>query len=232
MQESYLYLIWKDPVSRRNFTVGKLTRTNVYLFSYLEEAETAKGYGWNYLDAFPDNREYRSNVMFPAFSSRLPDRKRRDIKDILRKYQLDEYDEFNLLKKSGARLPIDTYEFIDPIFPEDETIQRDFFVMGIRHQTACKGSDCDQLPNIEIGEHLSFSAEPDNLYDKHALRVVTDKGEHLGYVPRYYNTEILRRLDGGKSYSCVVLEINKDGDCSECVKVRLNIPSVDDQGLI
>ncbi len=229
MQESYLYLIWKDPVSRRNFTVGRLVHTSeCFVFSYLEDAEAAKEFGWEYLSAFPDNREYKSSVMFPAFSSRLPDRKRRDINAILKKYQLDQYDEFNLLKKSGARLPIDTYEFIDPIFPEDETIQRDFFIMGIRHKAACMGEDCEQLPDVKIGDWLSFVPEPENPNDKNAIRIVTKNGEHLGYVPRYYNTEILRRLDGGKSYSCIILEINKDESCSECIKVRLNIPSIDE----
>ena len=227
MQESYLYLIWKDPTTRRNFTVGKLTHGKQYSFSYLEEAETAKEYGWEYLKAFPEDKAYTSDVLFPTFSSRLPDRKRRDMNSILKKYQLNKYDEFELLKKSGARLPIDTYEFIDPIIPEDETIQRDFFIMGIRHQTACRGEDCDSLPDIKINERLFFEREPGNAYDKSAIRVVTIKKEHLGYVPRYFNAEILRRLDGNQSYSCIVLEINKDTDCSECVKVRLNIPSVD-----
>ena len=36
----------------------------------------------------------------PAFASRLPDPKRRDIDKILKKYNMSEYDQFTLLKKA------------------------------------------------------------------------------------------------------------------------------------
>ena len=41
--------------------------------------------------------------------------KRRDIKEILEKYEMTEYDPYELLKRNGGRLPIDNYEFICPI---------------------------------------------------------------------------------------------------------------------
>ena len=105
----------------------------------------AEDHGWSKLEAFPEMKEYKSKVMFPAFASRLPDRKRRDMKRILRKYGLEEFDEFELLKKSGARLPIDTYEFINPIFPDDETVLRDFYVMAIPYSAESTVVNCDQL---------------------------------------------------------------------------------------
>ena len=48
------------------------------------------------------------------FSSRLPNPKRRDMDKILEKYGLAQYDGYELLRKNGGRLPIDTYEFICP----------------------------------------------------------------------------------------------------------------------
>lgn len=33
-------------------------------------------------------------------------------KEILKTYGMTEYDEFELLKRSGAKLPIDNYEFV------------------------------------------------------------------------------------------------------------------------
>ena len=60
------------------------------------------------------------DILFPVFWSRLPDRKRRGIEKILEKYGLDEYDDYKLLKRSGARLPIDNLEFIDPILSEED----------------------------------------------------------------------------------------------------------------
>ena len=46
---------------------------------------------------------------------------------ILNKYNMDEYDAYTLLQRGGARLPIDSLEFIDPIL-ENETgdIKRKF----------------------------------------------------------------------------------------------------------
>lgn len=224
----FLYLIWKDPNTRRNFTVGKLVRGEKYQFEYCEEYVEAKKCGWRELGAFPEEKVYESVNLFPVFSSRLPDPKRRDIQKILEKYGLTSYDEYELLKRSGARLPIDTYEFIDPIFPEDENIQRDFFIMGIRHSTPCEGKNCTLLPSISVGDILVLTPEPENKNDPGAICVETQKNEKLGYIPRYYNRGILERLAKGLSYSCHISEINLSNKCSECVKVRLNIPSADE----
>ena len=221
---NYLLLIWKDPSSRRNYTVGKLTRGDKFYFEYFGEYELAKKAGWRELEAFPDNRVYANTELFLPFSSRLPDKKRRDIKVILEKYDLLVYDEFELLRKSGARLPIDSYEFVDPIFPEDKTIKREFFIMGIRHVADCEGKNCPNLPNVSIGDQLVFVEEPENENDKYAIRVETANGESLGYVPRYYNQSVLERLKKQSTYSCEVIDINQNGPCAECIKVRLRIP--------
>lgn len=221
---NYLLLIWKDPKSRRNYTVGKLTRSDKYYFEYCEEYKEAEDAGWRELEAFPDDRVYENTELFLPFSSRLPDKKRRDIKAILNKYELASYDEFELLRKSGARLPIDTYEFIDPIFPEDKTVKREFFIMGIRHVADCEGKNCPNLPPVAVGDNLLFVEEPENENDPYAIRVETVGGDPLGYVPRYYNRSVLDRLKKQSSYSCEVIDINQNGPCAECVKVRLRIP--------
>lgn len=223
--DNYLYLVWKDPQTRRNFTIGKLSRNQKYKFEYCEATTEAEEAGWKKLEAFPEPKIYESDTLFPVFSSRLPDRKRRDIEKILEKYNLTEFDEFELLRKSGARLPIDTYEFIDPIFPEAETIERDFFVMGIRHHAACSGKDCSLLPAVVPGDLLKLKEEPENCVDPFAIRVLTNQEEHLGYVPRYYNQAIGERIKKGMTYTCRVLEVHPANSCSECVKVRINMPS-------
>lgn len=223
-QDNYLLLIWKDPETRRNFSVGKLTKSTKYTFEYCSEYTHAETYGWSKLDAFPDDKVYESETLFPIFASRLPDKKRRDINRILEKYELVEFDEFELLRKSEARLPIDTYSFIDPIFSDEQTIQRDFFIMGVRHHAPCEGKDCSLLPNISIGDELIFEKEPENEFDVNAIKVQTYDDEVLGYVPRYYNKAILERLNKNMTYSCKIIDINLSQGCSECIKVRLNMP--------
>lgn len=222
---NYLLLIWKDPETRRNYTVGKLTRGDFFTFQYYGEAENAEEAGWKLLGAFPTYQEYRSNTMFPVFSSRLPDKKRRDIQNILEKYGLMEYDEFELLRRSGARLPIDTYEFIDPILPDDKEVTREFYITGIRYHSACQGSDCGALPGVKVGDMLLLEEEPENAYDPMAIRVLTQEKDVLGYVPRYYNKAILARLHDGMGYSCKITEVNANmRNCSECLKARLTMP--------
>ena len=222
---NYLLLIWKDPETRRNYTVGKLTRGDFFTFQYYGEAENAEEAGWKLLGAFPTYQEYRSNTMFPVFSSRLPDKKRRDIQNILEKYGLMEYDEFELLRRSGARLPIDTYEFIDPILPDGKEVEREFYITGIRYHSACQGSDCGALPGVKVGDMLLLEEEPENAYDPMAIRVLTQEKEVLGYVPRYYNKAILARLHDGMGYSCKITEVNANmRNCSECLKARLTMP--------
>ena len=222
---NYLLLIWKDPETRRNYTVGKLTRGDFFTFQYYGEAENAEEAGWKLLGAFPTYQEYRSKTMFPVFSSRLPDKKRRDIQNILEKYGLMEYDEFELLRRSGARLPIDTYEFIDPIPPDDKEVEREFYITGIRYHSACQGSDCGALPGVKVGDILLLEEEPENAYDPMAIRVLTQERDVLGYVPRYYNKAILARLHDGMGYSCKITEVNANmRNCSECLKARLTMP--------
>lgn len=225
-KSDFLYLIWKDPKTRRNFTVGKLTREENFRFQYYEEYKDAEKYGWSKLEAFPEDKTYESEVLFPVFSSRLPDPKRRDIKKILEKYGLARYDAYELLKNNGGRLPIDTYEFIRPISPDDEIVRRDFFIMGIRHLASCKGKDCTLLPQINVGDFLQLNPEPENSHDLFAIQVRTNLGEALGYIPRYYSRAILERISKGLTYSCRVVEINRCDNCSECVRVRLDIPGI------
>ena len=99
-------------MSGRKYIIGKLIHGSMYKFEYSEEDGTM-GVDWQPLVAFPERRVYESEILFPVFSSRIPDRKRRDIQKILDKYGLKEFDEFELLRKSGGHLPIDTYEFLD-----------------------------------------------------------------------------------------------------------------------
>ena len=65
-----------------------------------------------YLIPFPNvNATYENNKLFPCFATRLPDKRRPEIRKILDTYGLKEYDEYELLKASGAKLPTDWYEF-------------------------------------------------------------------------------------------------------------------------
>ncbi len=112
-EKDYVYLIRKEPKTRKNFIIAKLSKNRKYEFEYSEDIEEALKVGFVPLIAFNDiKKKYTSDRLFASFSSRVPDRRRKDIKKILEKYGMDEYDEYKLLKLSGGRLPIDSLEFI------------------------------------------------------------------------------------------------------------------------
>ncbi len=223
--KDYLYLIWKEPDSRRNYVVGQLTKNGQYEFCYGYEVQKAIEKGFELLISFEDiNKTYKSDTLFPTFSSRLPDRKRRGIERILSKYGLDVFDDYKLLKRSGARLPIDTLEFIDPILDTyDGEIERVFHIAGIRHYIGCEGENCEEALQLTKGDKLRLKPEPSNPYDKNAIKILDEDDKHIGYLPRYYCESVLEYLKKGSKYTCTVLEMNKDSKCNECVKVKFEI---------
>lgn len=226
----FIYVLWQDLKSRNNFTIGTLTRNGHYQFKYGIELEKAKQHGFMPLVSFPDFDEvYQDERLFPAFACRLPDAKRRDIAAILHKYGLTEFDEFELLKKSGAKLPTDTLSFADPIFDDEGTVIRTFYIAGVRHYLACKGEDCSLAPGFTGGTELQLCLEPDNAYDENAVQIKTAKGDILlGYVPRCYSEAVSKRLKRGMSYTCRIMEHNCGQLCGECLKVQLQMPAAQD----
>ena len=70
-----------------------------------------------------------------------------------------------------------------------------------------------------------LNPEPQNKYDRYAIQIVTKDKKLLGYVPRYYSEQIFNILISGTSYFCKVIEVNGEGVCAECIKVRLKIPN-------
>lgn len=217
----YILLIWKDPQKRRNYTVGELSINGNYEFKYGYEIEEAIENGFERIIPFDDlDKVYKRDILFPAFTSRLPDKKRRGIEEILKKYNLKEYDEYKLLKRSGAKLPIDNLEFIDPILENDKKFKREFYIQGLRYYCNCEGEDCNENMEIELNKILELKLEPDNEYDKNAIMIMNNN-KCIGYVPRYYNEPIKKQLEKGLNCSCKVIEINKNEKCEECIKVEI-----------
>ena len=216
-----LYLIWKEPHSRRHYVVGELEKNGGYTFRYCQEVKAATENGFSPLVSFPDwDKIYTSDTLFSAFSSRLPDKKRKDIPQILSKYGLEEYDAYLLLKKGGAKLPIDTLEFIDPILDLERPLQRNFYIAGVRYYLGCEGEDCVKAVHVAVGDQVVLRWERDNQYDGNAVQVLDEKGILLGYIPRYYS-EGVRKLLETKHVTCTVSHVDKNKQCNECIKLTL-----------
>lgn len=115
MNKDIVYLVWTNTRNGKKFKIGELYKEKEkYYFKYIiDTVKKAINEGFSLLVAFPQlDVIYENPQLFAAFSSRLPDKRRPEIKEILATYGMTEYDEFELLKRSGAKLPTDHYEFV------------------------------------------------------------------------------------------------------------------------
>lgn len=115
MEKDVVYLVWTNQESKKQYRVAELYKENgKFYFKYiLDNIKEAEKDGFTLLISFPSvNAVYENPQLFAVFSARLPDSTRPEIKEILDTYDMTEYDEFELLKRSGAKLPTDNYEFV------------------------------------------------------------------------------------------------------------------------
>ena len=221
----YIYLIWKDYKTRQRYIVGELSKNGKYEFKYrVKDVENAIQKGFEPLIAFPSiNEIYENYDIFPAFSSRLPDKRRKDVKEILAKYKLEKYDAFELLKKSGGKLPTDSLEFIDPIFLDETNIEREFYIAGVRHHDYCNGKNKNINFEVEINENLILEKDSKNKHDKFAVKVMNKENKVLGFIPIFFSKEISKAIDNSRKIICIVINKECDNTCEECIKVKLTI---------
>lgn len=198
--ENSLWLVWKQPNSRKRYVVGELTYDQKkYTFKYLKEyLEEAKENGFYNFPGFDDlEKEYECEELFQNILSRLPNKTRPDYLEILNFYDLDSTStKMEILKNTRGRLLTDNYEFV-PVFNKQKL---EFEVAGTTHCV-----DFEKYRNmLEINENLILEKEPNNKYDKYAIKIMfrTCKGTyHLGYVPRYYTKQLTELLDKNIKYS-------------------------------
>lgn len=221
----YIYLVWKDYKGRKRYIIGELSKNGKYEFKYrASDVDVAIRNGFEPLIAFPDIEEvYSSYDVFPAFSSRLPDKRRKDIKEILGRYKLESYDAFELLKKSGGKLPTDSLEFIDPIFLDEMNIVREFYVAGVRHCDYCNEVNKNIHINLNINEELKLEQEYDNNHDKFAVKIMNKENKLIGYVPVFYSEAINEAIRSNRDIGCIVINKECSDSCEECIKVRITI---------
>lgn len=221
----YIYLIWKDYKTRQRYIIGELSKNGKYEFKYrLEDVDNAIQKGFESLIAFPNiNEVYENYDIFPAFSSRLPDKRRKDAKEILAKYKLEKYDAFELLKKSGGKLPTDSLEFIDPIFLDETNIEREFYIAGVKYYDYCNEKDKYINFKLEINESLILKKDINNKNDMYAVKVMNKENKVLGFIPNFFSKAVSEAINNSRQITCNVITKECSETCEECVKVKLTI---------
>lgn len=221
-----MWLIWKHPETRRRYKIGTLVYdNNIYTFNYVEpELNDAKKAGFRYFPGFDDvNETYISKELFANIETRLPNTARADYLEILNSYNLEkDSTKLEILRATKGRLITDNYEFV----PAFDLSKIEFDVAGTRH--CCDVKECKKL--ININDKLLLELDPENKYDKYAIKVIYNKDGkkyHLGYVPRYYSKDLAVLLEKRIEYSAMIQSLNfeseiNDEDINVFVKLIFN----------
>ena len=149
-----------------------------------------------------------------------------NINKILKRYGLEQYDSYELLKRGGAKLPIDNLQFIDPILNFSQEFKKSFYLAGVRHYLGCNGDNCCEAVKIVPGEEIKFVWEADNLYDKNAVQVYDQREKLIGYVPRYYAEAFAAFIKEKRVKKGKILCVDKNRNCDECIKIEVSVAGV------
>lgn len=204
-----LLLIWKDPISRQRYVIGRLTNYDAYYqFEYVNpQLDDAIKNGFTYYPGFQDlEKVYKSEDLFDNILTRLPNKSRNDYLEIMNSYNLSANSgDFEILKKTKGRLLTDDYEFVLDFNPN----KIEFDIAGTRYSKdiqKCKDK-------LHVNDRLYLESEPDNEKDLNAIKVIFKYVKNsyvLGYVPRYYSEQLKKYLDEGVNYSAMIQNINFD----------------------
>ena len=112
----YLYLKWIEPETKKKYIIGALyKRQEKYYFKLKKgynKIQKQKGIPTNMILFDDENKIYESKQLFSIFKVRLPDIKqytKEGLKELLEEYNLERYDEFEMLKKTKGRLKKDNF---------------------------------------------------------------------------------------------------------------------------
>lgn len=209
-----LWLIWKEPISRRRYKIGKIQKDkNGYKFNYVNpELNDANKVGFEYFPGFENTKEiYECKKLFPNIATRLPNKTRPDYLEILNFYNLEkDSDDFEILAATRGRTLTDNYEFV----PAFDSKKIEFDVAGTSHSKDIK--ECKKY--LKINKKLYLEPEPNNIYDKNAIKIIfkeNGKNFHLGYVPRYYCKELLEKLNKNIEYSAMIQSLNLESELTD-----------------
>ena len=203
-----LFLAWQDApreassrlATRGWYPIGRLDveiEQPLYTFRYTRGALTAKDEaGFQPLDAFPRfERAYESKELFPLFQNRVPNPKRGDYADFVKRLGLtvEEANPFEILAISGGGRQTDNLE----VFPKiqkrrDGTFAVRFFLHGWRHVNVDSQT---RLSSLEEGDTLQVALEINNPVTGTAVQLQTADDYHvIGWAPRYLIRDMLRAL--------------------------------------
>jgi hypothetical protein len=95
------------------------------------------------------------------------------------------------------------------------------FIAGFQHHEGPA-----LLAELKVGSQLALVREPENIYDRYAIRLEYD-GRHVGYIPREQNRTVSELLAQGAPISCSITAVNPAAPVWESVRIEVSIPVVE-----
>ncbi|ARU61718.1 hypothetical protein CBW65_12305 [Tumebacillus avium] len=223
-----LILMWSNPETKENCTIGVLTRNDHgYSFRYIQnEVKRAFSFGFTLLSGFPLlEKMYFSNKLFPVFERRIPSKGRRDYKEVIQTFSLSLFDDLDweYLRVTKGELATDRFYFIEPIRLEDRYFKIDFKIAAWKF--------VDEQVRLHPGQELNFVLEPGNLYDTQAIQVFTNESHPrmVGYVPKPYNGPIYSWMNKQCEIKAVVRMVLEKQNYCPVLLVAGSLPQDTDQ---
>lgn len=157
--------------------------------------------------AFNRKRRIHSEGVAETLLRRLPPRQRPDFANYCRQFRLPadlNLSNFGLLGRTEAKVPGDNFSLVDPLDANTVKTELMLEIAGYRHHVHYLHSP------LSVGEEIHFVPEPDNIWDKNAVKVVKDAST-IGYLNRFQAKAFSSWLSN-RRVSAVVERLNGSAD--------------------
>lgn len=77
------------------------------------------------------------------------------------------------------------------------------------------------IQGLKAGVGLILQRQPDNAFDKNAIKILTKEGEHLGFINRQLAAELAPAMDKGNKYGAFITEITGSQDKNFGVNIEI-----------
>ncbi len=200
-----IHLIWRPGKGSRRISVGtiKKSASEGIRFQYNQEGvEEAKKLGFVHYEGFPDTDKIYTENVIEIFGQRLMRSERPDLQDFYDFWNInlvEKDDKYYMLAFTQGLLPTDSFEFLADFNIVDDLS----FVTEITNLSEA------QIPSdkVSIGDVLRYELEPNNLYDKKAVKVFK-RELYLGHI-KLIHCKVFHKTT--KQFKLIVQGIEKNG---------------------
>ena len=202
---AHIYLAWRKGAGFPRIIIGVMKRNAAGVtFSYIKEGlEKAKKDGFITYTDFPDENKVYTDGVLDIFGLRLNKSEREDIQKYYDYWEIDPKmrdDKYYLLAHTQGLLPTDNFEFLADYNP----------VKDLSFTTELCGLTKLQLSRdtLREGDILTWAKEPDNCYDKFAVKVY--KGDtFVGYIKKIHSRIFYKKCRS--KLKIIVKSLNRNG---------------------